>query len=155
MPAGRPRKYTKVMERQVYKLCLLGATDVELADFLEIALSTLNKWKHDFPKFSESLKKGKQMADAEVANALFHRAKGYSHPEDKIFNDNGEALIVKTRKHYPPDATSAIFWLKNRDRDRWRDRQELDVTSNRPILIDLSGGKLTEAMGKDAAKDDS
>jgi hypothetical protein len=127
-PVGRPLKYNDSYAEQAEKICLLGATDKQLADFFEVAESTINKWKLDHPEFSESIKAGKQIADAEVAESLFNRAKGYSHPEDKIFNANGEPMVVPTTKHYPPDATSAIFWLKNRCKDEWRDKQDHELT---------------------------
>ena len=90
MPAGQPTKYDSKYAEQAYKLCLLGHTDKELADFFEVDESTINNWKNAHPEFFESIKAGKEVADAEIAVSLYHRAKGYSHPEDKIFNDNGE-----------------------------------------------------------------
>jgi hypothetical protein len=125
---GRPSKYKPEIAEQAYKLCLLGATDKEMADFFGVAESTFNLWKKEHEEFSESLKKGKLLADANVANKLYQRALGYSHPEDKIFNDNGEPMIVPTIKHYPPDPTAAIFWLKNRKPQEWRDKRETELT---------------------------
>jgi hypothetical protein len=126
--AGRPTKYKDEYAQQAYKLCLLGATDKELADFFEVNEDTVNEWKKTQPEFSESIKNGKHIADAEVANKLYHRALGYEHPEDKIFQVDGEPLIVPTVKHYPPDPTAAIFWLKNRQKDKWRDKHEQEIT---------------------------
>lgn len=73
---------------------------------------------------------GKGAADAAVASKLFHRATGYEHPEDDIRAVNGEIVITPTIKHYPPDTTAAIFWLKNRQPAKWRDKQEVDHTSS-------------------------
>lgn len=126
MPAGRPTKYKDDYAGQAYKLCLLGATDKQLADFFNTSEQTINAWKKKHSDFLESIKRGKVQADAKVAESLFHRACGYSHPEDKIFNNNGEEMIVATTKHYPPDATAAIFWLKNRDKENWRDQKEIN-----------------------------
>lgn len=126
MPAGRPTKYKPEYAEQAYKLCLLGATDIEMADFFEVAESTLYLWKKEHPEFSEALKKGKMQADAVIAQKLYHRAKGYEHDEDQIFVYKGDPVIVPTTKHYPPDTTAAIFWLKNRQPDKWRDKQEID-----------------------------
>lgn len=126
MARGRPSKYKKEYAEQAYKLCLLGATDKDLADFFEVDEATVNRWKQGHVEFCESLKRGKVEADAVIAQKLFHRAKGYEHQEDKIFNDSGTPLIVPTVKHYPPDTTAAIFWLKNRQPDKWRDKQEID-----------------------------
>lgn len=130
MAMGRPTKYKQEYAEQARKLCLLGATDAKLADFFEVTESTINEWKLKHSDFSESLKFGKMQADAEVANSLYNRAMGYSHKEEKVFNNQGEILTHETIKHYPPDATSAIFWLKNRQPDIWRDKHEHNVTLN-------------------------
>lgn len=124
--AGRPTKYKPEYPEQAYKLCLLGATDAELADFFQVNEDTINEWKKVHPKFSESLKAGKDRADAIVADKLYHRACGYEHPEVKVFLYGGEPVIVPITKHYPPDATSAIFWLKNRQPRHWRDVNKLE-----------------------------
>jgi len=128
MAGGRPSKYKPEYEELAYKYCLLGAIDDELAKFFEVDVATINRWKIDYPVFCESLKNGREIADAEVSKKLYHRARGYSHPEDKIFLHEGEPVIVPTIKHYPPDATSMIFWLKNRQRGKWRDKTEHELT---------------------------
>lgn len=132
--AGAPTKYKEEYNEQVYKLCLLGAIDKELADFFEVDESTINNWKLDYPEFFESIKRGKRLADANVAHKLYNRAIGYEHEAVKIFNDNGQALEVPYTEHYPPDTTAGIFWLKNRQPEAWRDKvvQEVNVTENRP-----------------------
>ena len=130
---GRPSSYKPEYNELVYKLCLLGATDKEIANILHVNELTINRWKKSEPEFCKSLKSGKEIADTNVAESLYNRALGYSHPEDKIFNNNGEALIVKTIKHYPPDTTAAIFWLKNRQPDKWRDRKEFTGKGGEPI----------------------
>lgn len=129
MPAGRPSDYDpENTPRQAKKACLMGATDADLADFFGVSETTINNWKLAHPKFLESIKEGKQQADADVAKSLFERATGYSHPEDKIFNDGGKPMIVPTVKHYPPDTTAGIFWLKNRQSDKWRDRKHTEIS---------------------------
>lgn len=147
---ARPSKYKEEYSEQAYKLCLLGATDKDLANFFEVDEATINRWK-DKPEFCESLKRGKMEADAVIAQKLFHRAKGYEHPEDKIFNDSGTPLIVPTTKHYAPDTTAAIFWLKNRQPKLWRDKQEIETTgettvNNKINLSNLSYDQLKELL---------
>lgn len=132
---GRPTKYKKEYDALVYNYCLLGATDKELADFLEIDVATVNRWKKTHPSFCESLKNGKVDADANVAKALYHRALGYSHVEEKVFNNNGEIVTHNTMKHYPPDTGAAMAWLKNRQPDKWRDRRDADDENNSNITI--------------------
>ena len=126
MNLGRPTKYRIEYNEQAYKLCLLGHTDEELADFFEVHVSTIHQWKLDYPDFSDSIKKGKEIADAEVSKSLYHRALGYSHPGVDIKAVNGEIVETQVMKHYPPDATSAIFWLKNRQPKKWRDKQVME-----------------------------
>lgn len=132
---GRPTKYKEEYVEQGYKLCLLGATDKQIADFFEVDERTINRWKKDHEEFCLSLKRGKILADAEIADKLYHRAKGYEHPEDKIFNADGRPLIVPTIKHYPPDTTAAIFWLKNRQPSIWRDKQDIEHKGNMAVTI--------------------
>lgn len=127
--AGRPTKYKDEYAKQAYKLCLLGATDKDLAMFFEVVEDTINEWKNVHDEFSVSIKKGKVLADAVIAKALFHRAKGYSHPDVDIRVIDKEIVETEVIKHYPPDTTAAIFWLKNRQPQSWRDKQEIDHTS--------------------------
>ena len=87
---GAPTKYQKSYNEQSRKLCLMGYTDKQLADFFEVSESTINKWKLDHPSFSESLKSGKVIADANVTASLYDRATGYSHIETKVFCNQGE-----------------------------------------------------------------
>jgi hypothetical protein len=136
---GRPSKFDTGVCDQAVKLCMLGAIDKDLADFFGISESTLNKWKIDYPEFSESLKEGKAHADANVANSLYQRALGYSHAEEKIFcNKDGDVTRVETIKHYAPDTTACIFWLKNRRKDVWRDRHELTGADGDPVIVNIT-----------------
>lgn len=123
---GRPTAYKDEYAEQARKLCLLGHTDAELAEFFEVSEQTINAWKKAQPAFLESIKKGKASADSEVASKLFHRATGYEHPEDDIRAVDGTIVITPTIKRYAPDTAAAIFWLKNRQRDKWRDKQEVE-----------------------------
>lgn len=127
---ARPTKYKAEYAEQALKLCRLGATDVELADFFEVSPATIDSWKRDHKEFLGSIKKGKDFSDAEVADRLFKRATGYSHPEVDIRVIEGEIVQTPLVKHYPPDTPAAIFWLKNRQRGKWRDKVEVDNTSS-------------------------
>lgn len=122
MAGGRPSKFKPEFVEQAQKLAQLGATDREIADFFSVAESTLNLWKHEHPEFSASLKVGKDVADDRVEQALYRRALGYTHDAVKIqVNAQGEITQVPFVEHYAPDTTAAIFWLKNRRKDEWRD----------------------------------
>ncbi|UXC20021.1 helix-turn-helix domain-containing protein [Comamonas squillarum] len=121
---GRPSKYKPEYAGQAKKLCMLGMTDKEMASFFGVAESTFNLWKTVHPEFSESLKGGKNLVDAEVAAKLFHRAMGYEHEDVHVSNYQGVITVTPLVKHYPPDTTAAIFWLKNRQPQRWRDKPD-------------------------------
>ncbi|WP_429949623.1 helix-turn-helix domain-containing protein [Comamonas sediminis] len=121
---GRPSKYKPEYADQAKKLCMLGMTDKEMASFFGVAESTFNLWKTAHPEFSESLKGGKDLVDAEVAAKLYHRAMGYEHEDVHVSNYQGVITVTPLVKHYPPDTTAAIFWLKNRQPQRWRDKPD-------------------------------
>ena len=133
MAGGRPSKYQDKFAKEAYKLSLLGATDKFMADFFDVSEQTLNEWKKSYPEFLESLKEGKSNADAKVAQSLYNRALGYSCKATKFATFNGEITDREEYiEHYPPDTTAAIFWLKNRKSDVWRDKTEVDnnITGN-------------------------
>ena len=137
---GRKSEYRIEYADQALKLCLLGATDKELAEFFSVSEQTLNKWKKDYPEFLESLKKGKNIADANVASRLYNRAIGYSCKATKFATSEGRITDSKEyTEHYPPDTTAAIFWLKNRQRDRWQDRPQdyVDQTSDNDAEVQI------------------
>lgn len=146
-PGGRPTKYTEVDLEQVTKLCLLGVTDEEIADFLNICEATLNNWKKEYPEFLESIKNGKEYADANVAKSLYNRACGFDYDEvtfEKL--DNKVNLMMSTAegiktedcykkkvvtKKVAPDTGAAFIWLKNRRSGEWRDKQEIEIKSDK------------------------
>lgn len=131
---GRESKFKPEFVDQVQKLCRLGATDAEVADFFAVDRTTVWRWGHAHPEFAEAMTLGKGPADDRVERSLYHRAIGYEHPEDKIFIRDGEPVVVPTVKHYPPDTTAAIFWLKNRRPDLWRDRHEHTGADGEPLV---------------------
>lgn len=120
---GRPTKFDEKYCEICRKLALLGLTDAEMIDVLEIASSTFYLWKNEHPHFSEAINKGKHLADAEVAASLYERATGYSHKETDIKVIEGKIVKTEVTKHYPPDTAAGIIWLKNRDQKRWKDKQ--------------------------------
>ena len=119
---GRPSKYKPEYAAQAGKLCLLGATDAQLADFFDVAISTIALWKVQHKEFSGAIKVPKAEADDRVEQSLYRRAMGYEHDEVDVKVIDKEVVITPIRKYYPPDSTAMIFWLKNRRPDEWRDK---------------------------------
>lgn len=98
--------------------CLDGLIDKQIYKNMGVSRTTFYKWKSENSEFADLLKRGKEIADREVENALFKSATGFIGPDDK---------------YYPPNTTAQIFWLKNRKQDDWRDKRETDVNVSTPI----------------------
>lgn len=117
-----------------------GLTQKQIAYNLGINVDTLNEYKKKYPAFSEALKKGKEVVDIEVENALLKRALGYTITlcEQKVDKD-GCVHDLKKDVHVPGDTTAQIFWLKNRKPKNWKDKQNNENTgddvNNRIIKI--------------------
>lgn len=129
MACGRPTLYRDEYAEQAYKLCLLSATDADLAKFFGVEERTINNWKDAHEAFFQSITRGKEEADANVAERLYQRAIGYSHRAVKIFMPAGaeEPVYAEYTEHYPPDTQAASLWLRNRQPAKWRDKQDREV----------------------------
>ena len=121
---ARPSSYDTKFCQIAKTVCKLGGIDKDVAEALGVDVATINRWKSAHEEFCESLKVGKEPANERVRMSLYHRAIGYSHPEDDIRVVNGEIVITPTIKHYPPDTTACIFWAKNRMPDEFRANPE-------------------------------
>ncbi|WP_089177136.1 helix-turn-helix domain-containing protein [Bosea sp. AS-1] len=119
---GAPTAYKPEYAAQAAKLCALGATDMELADFFEVDTRTIYRWKHANEDFCQAVIAGKDQADARVERALYNRAVGYSYQSEKIFNEKGTIIRAPVVEHVPPDTGAAFNWLKNRKPAEWRDK---------------------------------
>ena len=114
-----------------------GLTDEQIAHNMGIAESTLYEWKKQFPEFSESLKRGKEVVDRMVENALLKRALGYEYQEQKIVvSEKKKKKVETTIKQVIPDVTAQIFWLKNRKPDEWRDKPESKEVNGGVVIVD-------------------
>lgn len=125
---ARPSKYKPEYPEQAAHLIKLGATEQEIADFFKVSLNTITNWKLRFPEFMGALKLAKEQADSRVEQSLYRRAMGYSHPDVHVSNYQGDVKLTPIVKVYPPDTVACIFWLKNRQPDRWRDK--IDIEAN-------------------------
>lgn len=105
-----------------------GLTDEQIAKNMGVRTSTLYDWKKKYSEISESLKKGKEVVDRAVENALLKRALGYSYTETTKELVETKMIVTKeVVKEVQPDTTAQIFWLKNRRPDIWRDRKDLEA----------------------------
>lgn len=151
---GRPTKYKPEYSIQAKELCLLGVTDKILAEFFEVNEDTILDWKKKFPAFAAALKEGKLIADAKVAASLHKRALGFSYdevtfekvlPGDQQKKDIKKGLYQKkvVTKMVVPDTGAAMNWLKNRQKELWRDNIEIDFNKMSDEQLDKIIEKLT------------
>lgn len=144
--AGAPTKYNPDYCEQAEKLCKLGATDKELADFFDVCEDTIYEWKKQYPEFSESIRAGKVIADMRVASALYDGTMDREVIEQQAiklktvrYNGNGQreetedVRVVDLVKIIPADFRNQQFWLKNRKPANWKDKSETEQSGSLTI----------------------
>ena len=121
-----------------------GLTDEQIFKNLGISRDTFYKYKEKYSDFSEAIKKGKEVADIEVENALFKRAIGYKYKEVikevKEIDGKKSTYIKEVIKEMAGDVAAQIFWLKNRKSSKWKDKQDIDIEDNN-VFITINGVK--------------
>jgi phage terminase len=119
-----------------------GLTDEQICKNLGIVKDTFYKYKEKYADFSDALKKGKEVADIEVENALFKRAIGYKYKEVikevKEVDGKKSTYVKEVIKEMPGDVAAQIFWLKNRKSSKWKDKQDIDIEDNN-VSITIQG----------------
>ena len=116
-----------------------GLIDEQIAKNMGIALSTLKLWKNGHPAILAALKRGKEVIDIEVENALYKRAIGYTYEEVKEEEmPDGRIRRTVTTKEVAGDTTAQIFWLKNRKPAEWRDKQNIEIEQNKPFEVSIT-----------------
>lgn len=111
----------------------LGGTQPDLAEAFSVDIRTIANWLTDGAEFFQAVKLARGNLDDCVERSLFERAMGFEHDEEKIFCSEGDIVRAGTRKKYAPDTVAAIFWLKNRRPERWRDRREITGADGAPL----------------------
>lgn len=128
-----------------------GLIDEQIAENIGINPATLYDWKKKYPEISEALKRGKEVVDIEVENALLKRALGYEYTETKTEEYMVEGVpvkrVTKTVKEVIPDTTAQIFWLKNRRPMQWRDKHDMEL-SGEVKAVNPYAGLTTEELRK-------
>lgn len=143
---------------QAYKLCLLGATDRDLAHFFGISIRIMQQWKKVHPPFADAILRGKKTADMEVAASLYQQTldrvitcKQAIKCKEIYYDDNGKRVekerieIVEIDKHIPADFRSQQFWLRNRNPKQWCEKHDADEPEkDKSITLNLGSGQNPE-----------
>lgn len=152
---GRPTKFRPEFVEQARKLCLLGLTDGELADFFGVDEATIHRWKHTHKDFCESISTGKMLADSDVADSLYRSAVGghFITEERPAGGENGPSTALPLKRQVAPSVQAQSLWLRNRQPRLWRDRIEVqaDITTSQ-ANIDAVNEMLREKLARQAAE---
>lgn len=148
---GRPSKYHEDFPDKAYRFSLLGATVREMAEQFGVSEDTVYEWKKRYPEFSDAIARGQEPANAEVAHALYDKAVGAEWVEEqaiklktveysdgKRVREEERVEVVEVTRRAPPDTPAAIFWLKNRRPDEWRDRKEHELSGKDGAPINIT-----------------
>jgi transcriptional regulator with XRE-family HTH domain len=140
---GPKTGYTPDCCDEARRACMLGATNEELAGLLGVSRATIHNWMEEFPDFKRAIEEGKVAADARVAEKLYQRAIGYERPATRFFaNAEGPPTQIDYTYHHAPDTSAAIFWLRNRRREDWREQVEHRHSTSHELLVVLEAARL-------------
>lgn len=129
-------------------MCFIGATNSELAEAFGVPLATLATWIKNNTDFTSAIKKGREAADTKIAKSIYRQALGYKRKGEKLFVIDGVVVHEPVIEYHPPNVTAAIFWLKNRRPDKWREKKDEGHARTGDVYIDadtaiLAGVALT------------
>jgi hypothetical protein len=139
---ARPSTYKPEYAVQAKEICMLGATDLEIARFFKVSNFTIWAWSNKYKEFAEAIKVGKTAFDDRVERSLAMRALGFEKEVEEVkITKDGDIVRYKYTKYYAPDTVAGIFWLKNRRSGEWREKTEVQ-----------HGGEIqvTDAQARDA-----
>src|SRR3954469_1204926 len=130
-------KYDPEFAEQAYHLTKVGGIRTDLAEAFGVNDSQIDSWRQIHPEFADAVKRGHEARNDYVQRALFHRAKGYSVEQTKIFMDkNGNVTKVPYVENYPPDTHACMFWLRNQDSANWKDAQKNEYTIDGTVRLE-------------------
>ncbi len=125
------------------KACSMGATHEDLAELFGTVVKTIYNWQAAHPEFRQAIKQAKIDLDKKVEMSLYEKTQGtiIKHKKPMVVSDGhaqGSSVVQVANEHVvPPDTTAMIFWLKNRQPDKWRDKQEITLPENTTLEIKI------------------
>ena len=131
------RLQTEEGQAELLELSRSGKTMAEIAKALGITRATLYAWSKKYPEIQHSLSEGKKVADDRVEQSLYESCFGHTEKEITIEKD-GEGNVVKQivrTKYVPPNVTAIQYWLSNRCNDKWKARQQLEISGDSKLPI--------------------
>lgn len=150
---GPESQYNPDYDKQARKFCILGATNENLADFFEVCTATIANWMNRHPSFKAAILEGRAHADADIAESLYKRAKGYERPAVRMMQTPEGPQRLEYTHHHAPDTQACIFWLRNRRADLWREKIEHEHSASADTLKKLEELKAAGLRAKNAIRD--
>lgn len=141
---GRKGHWRPEMKEQTFRLCLLGLTNAELAEFFGVSSGTIDYWLQHNKDFQEAVSSGRKEADSKVARALYQRAIGYNAPDTYITVIDKQIVMEPITKHYPPDPFACIKWLAIRQKDKWADVQKTELSYSGTLKIEHISSEISD-----------
>lgn len=138
---GRPSKFREDFILTAKKLCEMGATAEELAFFLEVSITSIERWQLAYPEFRRAIQVGRVAANDRVKGMLYRRCLGYRYTEQQIVKlrngaDEDTYEVVEVEKELSPDVSAMRFWLTNRDRENWTERSVVEQVTDLGARLD-------------------
>jgi len=151
---GRPAKFNEKIRDVILRLLKEGKTEAQIAEVIGVCPRTLQNWQGKHPDLLHAVRESKQSADELLEASLYRRAAGYSHPAVKIMVSKELGVIREEFiQHYPPDTQALMFWLRNRQPKKWREKTEGDVTVHNNLNVEkLSDEELDDKIESLLAK---
>jgi transposase-like protein len=145
---GRSDSYRPEYAETASKLALLGWTDQDIAKHLGISRTTLFSWKKTHPDFDKALSRAKDVADAEVLNALYQSAIGFETIEERLVKKGDTQVVVKLKTKHPPNVMAGMYWLNNRQRNRFSrnpDPVQVDTPPPEKVTVNVVDASVPDA----------
>lgn len=151
---GPKSGFNESLKSRIVALVEEGKTLEQVGEIIGVSKQTIYNWFGHHKDLLYAVRAARQIADELVEASLFSRALGYSHPEEKVFNSDKFGIVThETVKHYPPDTQAAMFWLRNRQPAKWKEKTEGDVTVNNNLHVEkLSDEQLDAKLAEMIAK---
>lgn len=133
---GRKSPFNEKIQATIIRLVEAGKTEEEIAEIIGVCKTTLTNWKGKHQDLLFAVREARQAADSLVESALFGRAVGCKVPETKVIVTKlGDVIREDVDRYYPPDTQAAMFWLRNRQPERWKEKTEGDVNVNQTVQV--------------------
>ena len=138
-----------------------GYTFQDIANRIGIAVSTLRGWRAQYPEFDEALKRGREIIDYKVENALLKSALGYKTKEVKVTTTMRYGKVVETVKEVTdreqaPNVSAIQCWLYNRLPNKWKkNRDNLIELDEEDTKIQVTVTRASQSTKPNAQHDDT